>query len=361
MRDPATCSLLNQSVGVTVAAAISLAASTANADPVRVCVSTAVELQAALSQFSDAGILNGTDALIEVVAGTYTIGTATSGGPFHYLNTASTGELTIQGGYAAGCGTRSANALATVLDGASVSQVMSLEDAHAKIDVSGLTIQNGNSSAAGAGLEVNFMGRDVAAARIFDNVIRNNHSSQFAGGLAVATSGATVVIVYSNLIVDNSAPLVGGVYVFANNSSSEGVLYDDTVSGNSATAMNGVGGADCNGTGTCEVFNSIFWGNSNFGLSLNSPGAYLSSNDIDTRNGSAIVTDVNNLSKIPDFVDSAHGDFHLASTSPLFAVSSGPFGDVDIEGHAYPTRGLHDLGVYAQTIFSYGFDPLPPE
>lgn len=328
-----------------------------------ICVATPSELQAELDHFSDGGPDNGQDALLELVAGTYVIGTATSGGPFHFSNTASTGALTIQGGYAAGCATRSLNALATILDGAGLSQVMMLEDAHAEIEVSGLTIQNGNSSAFGAGLQVNFMPGDDAPVQIFDNVIRNNHSSKFAGGLATSTNSASsVVIVNSNLIVGNSATLgIGGVYVVANGGSSEGVLYDDTVSGNSTPAANGVGGADCNGTGTCEVFNSIFWGNTNFGLSLNTPTAYLSSNDIDVRTGSATVTDVSNVSKIPNFVDSAHGNFHLASGSPLLGVSSGQFGVVDIEGNPYPTRGLHDLGVYAQTIFCYGFDALPPQ
>ena len=345
-----------------LAAAGIVAFGTACADSVTYCVSTATQLQAALSSSSDNGLNNGKDALIHIVKGTYVVGLATLGQSFGYQSTAATGSLTLEGGYDAGCGTRTLDALATVIDGNNLSQVLVIENVNNEVDVSNLTFQNGNATGFGAGLQVNFAPADVATVKIFDNVIRNNHTSEFAGGLATATSSsAHFVLVYSNLITGNSAASgIGGAYILADGG--EGVFYDDTVSGNSTTAMNGVGGAECNGTGTCEVFNSIFWGNTNWGLRLETPGAYLISNDIDTRDGSSLLLEnVGNLSVLPRFVDSANGDFRLDTGSPLFAVSSHLDHGIDIEGYAYALRGVQDMGVYAQTIYSNGFDTLPPQ
>lgn len=363
LHDPATCNRSHRAGRrLALAAAGVLLAGAASAAGVSYCVSSGGQLQSALSSSSDTGLNNGQDAVIRLVAGTYPIGTATGGGPFSYVNTASTGTLAIEGGYNADCSVRSPDALATIIDGLGVSQVMVLESSQAEIDISGLTIQNGNTSAVGAGLVVNPNPGDVATVRIFDNVIRNNHSSTFVGGLAASTnSGTHIVFVYSNLIVDNSANEgYGGAAIVGNSGSA--VLYDDTVSGNTTLGMNAVGGADCSGSGECEVFNSIFWGNSNVGLRLSGDSAFLGYNDIDVRMGTAFISgDLGNLSVLPKFVDSAGGDFHLASGSPLFGTSPDRLGGIDIDGHAYASMGVQDMGVYAQTIYSNGFDPLPQQ
>ena len=98
-------------------------------------------------------------------------------------------------------------------------------------------------------------------------------------------------------------------------------------------------------------------------MRLATPGAYLISNDFDTRDdgSTVLLEDVGNLSLLPKFVDSANGNFRLDTGSPLFAVSSHLDMGIDIEGRAYATRGVQDMGVYAQTIYSNGFDQLPPQ
>ena len=48
------------------------------------CVSTAAELQGALTAASDGGAFNGEDNFVHVFQGTYMVGSATGGGPFRY-------------------------------------------------------------------------------------------------------------------------------------------------------------------------------------------------------------------------------------------------------------------------------------
>ena len=56
-------------------------------------------------------------------------------------------------------------------------------------------------------------------------------------------------------------------------------------------------------------------------------------------------------------VDAAGGDFHLSGDSPLLAYTPEALGYYqDIEGHYFALGGMKDIGVYAETVFSDGFD-----
>ena len=123
-----------------------------------VCVSTAAELQQALTDASNGGAHVNDDNIIELVAGTYKTGAATGNAPFFFHTTNSTAALTIFGGFAPGCGsTGRQTASATILDGRGMTGVMTLRSAHGSIGVTHVTIQNGESAEPGAGLQINYL------------------------------------------------------------------------------------------------------------------------------------------------------------------------------------------------------------
>jgi hypothetical protein len=337
-----------------LAGAVSLAAGAAQVAPISYCVSTPSEFQAALDDVADDGTNNGADAIIGVVAGMYAVSSTLT-----YTNLAMTGTLDIEGGYDAGCATRTGDALLTVLDGGGTKRVMFIENANADTSVSGLTFQNGSKTGAPAGgLYINGAARDVAATTIVNNVFRNNQSDSYAGALAATTNGdGKVILVRGNVFYgNNAASAVGAVLLIANGGQAQ--VYGNTVARNTIDNSN-TGGLDCRGDGNCELANNILWDNDNSDLNLTSSTASLDFNDIGTRTGGTVPTeDVGNLAVDPRFVDADNGDFHLAGDSPLLAASPLPLGVLDVEGHSYPVAGAQDLGAFAETIFSGVFDPL---
>jgi hypothetical protein len=211
---------------------------------------------------------------------------------------------------------------------------------------------------------VNPSNNDKSIAVIFDNVIRDNHTAYFGGGISAGADGSGhFLVVSNNLIVDNSADEgVGGAELIGNGS---GVLFfDNTVYQNTTTSSdpNAVGGIDCGGSGECEVNNNIMWGNTNIGINLHSVAATLDYNDFGTRGGGTVPSEMlGNQSVAPKFVDAAGGDYRLAANSPLLGVSPILFGGFDLGGNAYPAGGVQDVGAYEETIFSNNFDTLPPK
>ena len=325
------------------------------------CVSSSTELQNALDKASDGGIHNGQDNRIHIVQGTYGTAANSPAGPFGYDNSSASGDLIIEGGYDAGCNTRSTNPLLTQLDGNYVSKVMDLRSARAEIDISGVTIQHGNAISDGGGLTVNPAATNQSGVVIFGSVIRNNHTSKFAGGLFAGVGGGTNFIsVRNTLFVDNSADQgIGGAELVGDGA---GVLfYNNTVYQNT-TASNApaaIGGVECT-SAECQITNNIIWGNTNIGLQVFSSAATLDYNDIGNYQGT-FQENLGNQSVAPKFVDAANDDFHLAANSTLLAVSSILFGGVDIEGNAYPATGVQDMGAFEETIFAGDFEPLPPK
>jgi hypothetical protein len=316
------------------------------------CVANASDLEAALAASSDGGTYAGETNDIGLLPGTYT----TSGGPFHYTN--ATRGLSIIGGYDAGCVNRLDDPTLSVLDGGHATRVLELHSQGGALEVDWVTIQNGETTGAGAGLYLEGMGGQVTS--VSDVIIRNNHASDTAGGI-YATVGSNAsnddLFVESSLIVGNSA----------DNGSSAGVLIvhgagatiaGNTVSLNTTTLANGIGGLSFGGNATCNcsVVNNIFWDNANIGLWLNSANVNLEYNDIGTLDGTPPDDDVGNVSVAPHFVDRDNGDFHLTGDSTLLGLAPNPIGSVDLDGHSRPRFGHADLGAYEETIFTDGFE-----
>ena len=323
------------------------------------CVSTATQLQGALTDASDGGMYNGEDNNVLVVQGTYVVGSATGNGPFHYHSTASVGEMNLRGGYDAGCAIQTRKASLTVLDGNHIAQVLSIRSSTANISVVNFTIQNGETSQVGAGLAVNFVSGDNSGAVIQGNFIRNNHTTGQAGGLFVigGASGLRFLYVQNDLITGNSADSgFGAGKVIGPGGDTD---FDNcTVTQNTTTLAGGSGGLYYDGSGSPlpYVANSIFWNNTNAGIYLANSNVHMDYNDYGTLGGAVPVASIGNLSVNPRFVDAAGGDFHLAGDSPLLGKSPELYGNIDPDGNQGPAGGKMDMGAYNETIFIDGLE-----
>ena len=326
------------------------------------CVASSADLQAALDQSSDGHAYNGEDNTIMVVqnagSAAYNTGAATGGGPFRYVNTAMTGALTLAGGYNSDCSVRTLKAALTVLDGNHLTPVLAVTSVAANINVTGLTIQNGESTEPGAGLLVNSDNTETSQVLIEENIIRNNHTTSYGAGL-VAYSGGTDVpmFVEKNLIVGNSADVTDGAgYVQSDDGDLR--LFNNTIVGNTASGT--TGGLQCFSGAAAQIWNNIFWNNSNDGLYAvalgPSPSVSFAYNDFDVWSGPTPQNSLYNISQNPLFVDAAQGDFHLRGNSPAIAAAGYTTVAPDIEGNPTPLGGKMDMGAYEETVFTDPFD-----
>jgi len=335
-----------------LAAALVLISPAVHATEQQFCVTTTSELRAALAAASDGGANEDDQVSIELAAGTYS--TSDGLGRFFYTNTSATSSLHFWGGFNADCSHMGEDASVTVLDGNHATQVIVLRSTTGYVDVLNLTIQNGETDQAGAGIAVNDAGATTGDTLLRDLIIRNNHTSRSEGGFRAFARGAHVLYFDNNLIVDNAADGgYGAGEVFG-----EGQVYVryDTVSNNTAPGAD-IGGILCSGAPDCEIANSVFWSNSNTDLYVFSD-AKLYFSDVGALGGNAPSTNDNPVSGDPLFADPLNGNYHLGNGSPLLAVSTylDSGSDNDIEGHNLPLTGTTDIGAYVDTIFNDGFE-----
>jgi len=320
------------------------------------CVSTATQLQNALTDSSDGGMYVGEVNQIKVVKGTYKTGAATGNGPFHYSNLSGVGYFDLQGGWNAGCNQRTQKAALTVLDGDNATRVLHLRQVANELDVSSFTIQNGQTNQIGAGLAINDGSGDNSQVVVTGNIIRDNHTSNSAGGI-FASSATSYVDVYNNLITGNSADAGDGAgEVLAH----IGSVEHNTVSRNTTTATGETGGLYFSSSSNGFVDYNIFWNNTNAGIYLGSSAVQLDYNDIGMHGGSNPFTFTGDVSVDPGFVDAAGGNFHLTADSPLLGAMAvdGEYQSVDPDGNAntLASYGKTDAGAYNETVFKDGFD-----
>lgn len=322
------------------------------------CVSTASELQGALDASANGGAHNGEDNFILIERGTYKTGAASGNEAFHYLSYAATGALYIAGGYDPGCPARDGHAASTILDGNHATQVLSIINSHANVEVNGLTIQNGETTLDGGGLAINDVSAQLARVVVSDLIVRNNHTTGQYGGLYVG-AGAYDLYLESNLIVGNSSDSGPGAGVVVPGTGLA-LVYNNTVAQNTTSVAGGIGGLLLfNLYSTGYVLNNIFWNNTHVGVYFQTSDVALDYNDYGTAGGSTPNESSGNLSTAPKFVDGAGGDFHLAGDSPLLGIS--PYivaSSADPDGNALAgSGGRGDLGAYYETIFVDGFEP----
>jgi parallel beta helix pectate lyase-like protein len=188
-----------------------------------VCVSTTQELSSALSTAAS----NGEDDTIQVVRGSY-------GGGMLFSSTQSN-SLTVNGGYAPGCGSRTVDPANTILDAANGTFVLALASSAAtNLVVDGLTLRNGSFTGNVSGLALSTQRGDVTVSNC---VVTGNSTSGDVNGAGISIDGAAIVLVEQTVITDNTTPGRGaGVYV---NNCQSIQLQDCQISGNVAAVQGG--------------------------------------------------------------------------------------------------------------------------
>ncbi len=202
------------------------------------CVSTAQDLQTALTTAA----ANGQGDRILLVQGTYQ-------GNFIY-GTVESGELAVEGGYAAGCTSRVVNPGNTILDGMGLATVLALSTNTAStLRVDGITVRNGlATSGSGGGLYLGSAGDVVVAKSVAEQNLAVN-------GAGVWASAANITISDSRFANNGSGQCCGnggGVYATGGNI---------TISGSTITANRAYYGGGLYAAGVVTVKNTLFNGN----------------------------------------------------------------------------------------------------
>jgi hypothetical protein len=216
------------------------------------CVNTAVGLQNSLTTAAS----NGVDDEVWIVQGTYV-------GNFVYAS-GQANQLSVLGGYTAGCAGRVLDPVNTILDGNQTNStlVLSAPGVAADFLVEGLTLRNGQHPSVfagyGGGLSVG-VGRDGAV-----TVHRNRIENNLVGAYLSATTGTLTnnsiagntgsgasISATSATLTNNS--IAGNTVSGASISATTATLTNNSISGNTA----GGGGASISATTATLTNNSI--------------------------------------------------------------------------------------------------------
>ncbi len=221
-------------------------------------VTNATELLAALHSAAT----NVEDDTIRIVQGTYD-------GGFVYSSSNSY-ELTIEGGWSADFSSRTVAAANTILDGGGSQRVLGILNV-AHVTVEGITLQNGNWTAAdGGGLYVSTSGGNVS---VRDCVIQNNFSDK-VGGAYIGSEGGSITLL-NNSISNNQLPSstatygVGGALLESGTGS---VTITENFILNNNGGHSSIGGVRVNTTGIVTITANSIVDNVVTSGNLNHPG-----------------------------------------------------------------------------------------
>ena len=212
--------------------------------------------------------------------------------------------------------------------------------------VVGCTISNNSNITTGGGvhLEDSLMDRCV--------VTHNLGGGECSGGGGIFEVNS---VIRNSLITSNSLTFIaaepscgnygGGVYMRG------GSLVNCTVVGNSADVIsNGTGGgggvyAESGGVTNCVIYFNLVYVDNNPSSNWLSTGTAIFDHCCTTPTAGG----AGNVTQDPQFVDMAHGNFHLASTSPCIGagvVQLWMAGAQDLDGNPRTTNGRVDMGAY---------------
>jgi hypothetical protein len=194
-----------------------------------------------------------------------------------------------------------------------------------------------------------------------NNLVQGNAVSQDSMG--VAQGGGVFLfsykgnyIVSNNIVVANEVqgstnPHGGGICVGVH-PDDKIYLIGNTIYGNGADHA---GGGIFVNSGSVEMYNNIVYGNTaplGGDISLSNPGSKKGFNNNYSNLEGAWTSSGNNVNIDPLFVDPAHNNFHLQSTSPMrdagtSAVSSPPgLPETDFQGNPRIVGPAPDIGAY---------------
>lgn len=323
------------------------------------CVTNAPELQSALNLAQS----NGKDNVIRLVQRTYRV-SENNNRMFSY-ESAGPYRLYLMGGYTTGCSSRELNPANSILDGGNIDQgwndggVLYLVDWHSTafsgfMEVNGVSIQNGKADW-GGGLNIY---TEAGSAALINNIIKNNTASRYGGGAYVGTDTGTVTLI-NNVIAHNTALYdYGGMY--AEIYYGHMYLINNTIYNNTFITSGGIAGGMYIGAyyllSVVDMHNNIIWNNpgasgseiylDNYWSGAGTINAY--NNDFDPAKVFGTFTNsANNINADPLFVNSAAGDYHLATGSPAINAgnNSAPLlGVADFEGEVRISGATVDIG-----------------
>jgi len=210
------------------------------------CVSTPAEFQSALYQAEQ----NQEDDLIKVQQGIYS-------GYDLYYNFTKEHNITVRGGYTAGCASRQLDPGNTILDGSNARRPLWLFSSNGgNITIEGFTIRNGKTPSTGDGGGLYLIASHATQAgniTVTNNIIVSNSAENNGGGIYAksqsnpdGTAGSVTIsnnTISSNLASGQTYASGGGVYAESysfDGSSGNVVVTNNTVTGNTSTYGGGI-------------------------------------------------------------------------------------------------------------------------
>ena len=330
------------------------------------CVSTALELQNALTQAQG----NAQNNTIRIEKGIYH--TADNGNldqGFNYANSMP-GSLTITGGWQSNCAPSrpGSSAFDTVLDGGNVHRVLAIAagNANANIAIANLTIQSGLApllgNEGGGLLITGFQSNAEAGTVSIDRVVFTGNQANYYS--AVSIESYDRVDVTNSLFHDNTANISATARVRRSIDSSSRATYfiNNTVVNNIVLGDNGSSGVVLNkrgqsGPGGNVAANNILWNNVSWDIQFSgiSANQHLLYNTVQNVIGNAGV-DVGNSSADPML----ESDFSLNPESPAIDAGFEPapglpnpppeldweLGDLDVLAFQRVAGAAVDMGAF---------------
>jgi parallel beta-helix repeat protein len=254
------------------------------------CVSTPDELQTAFTTAAS----NDEDDKVQIVQGTYTD---------HFVfNGAEDFDLTIEGGYTAGCASREVDPANTVIDANSTDQVLVLNGDFSDFVIDGLSLINGNATGSGGGLYIKTAGGRVTLSH---NLVSENKATANGGGVYIENTA--IVTLTDNVIMNNNAGSYnygGGAYIEA---TIRATITNNIISGNEARYGGGVSFSvlsSVNLTGNDINSNTASYSGGAIFIAKNSRGTFtdndITGNTASYRYGGAIFIDENSNGTFTD-------------------------------------------------------------
>jgi len=348
---PVSSQILLSTAGL-MAASLALGWSSARADEIVACVATTAELEQAINDIKS----NGDAGTIQVVQGTYDhvqLFTDQAPGPFP-------DRLVMLGGFTPGCGSQTLDARNTVLNLDRNYLELNNNNSSGNVDIEGFTFH-------GNWFEVSIDNGSGYGLFIRNNIFAMQGIPSEDLVRIVTDTGSDYVVVFQNNVVQSSGAIAAPCAVHFK--AVDGTDIDDHVDlhfTNNTIASNATYNGVCletNGVVTLHNNILVYNGNAaggydllNLNQSANQTPWLLLDNTI--RTGSnwppQDPASGNNSTLDPQFVDSAHGDFHLQNTSPAINVGELvvplDLSAVDVEGNPRVVGSRPDRGAYESNV-----------